>query len=1079
MPERDRRRNRGAPRGRFVLPFPGRGIHRRFGFEQQPQSTTPDALNVRGLGVGVTAVGDSPDLPEARVRGGVRPGLGLANGTRLGGQREIGLADPNAGTPGIDFDVFERRISLLETMMVSRDQRQQEWSDDFARRNLSEDWIEATGFVPTGADPAELDWRPRSFPRNGREFKFDNHPARRGAFFDNWEFPDYIENPYELSLYIFPWLRTLSDGDGGYSRGQYYGAHYLFAFMDSVAPDIAMNGLKLEFRATTTFGGFILRLVAVINGEETVLEEAEETYNDEEPRAGRFGLIVSPTRVETDDGIQTTFRLRASWLPELDDPEDPLEDPRGVLGSVWPGWPPWESNVNYPVGWIANYEGVLYRCIETTNTGVLPTSTEPLKWVESRPSMFGFGLEALSHADYVGEYEAGRTYSAGDVVGDGEADVALWESLVDDNMSEDEASVALTEGANWTAATEQEQLKGGRVFAEEIGLIFQSQRFESFDAQIAVVASANGKVYREVDNIFRFHEAGHTSADSGSPGTVGLGIDPLIMGTDREGVLYIADVDVVFDSTEVPGPGRVFGDVVAGKLDEMQIDFTADMGDFNEIFQIGDLNNLDLASFVLVVKNPTGSALKPGSYGILQIEDGRILVDREFGGSGTCDFTIERSPKKYTLSLDKLERWDVDEYDNGDRKGEVPTGCPIIAHYRDRIVLAKENRWFMSRQGDPYDWDFAKDDAGAAVSGELSEAGGIGRFITAVAPHSDDYLIFATASELWLLEGDPSYGGQLKPLSRQIGIVGRRAWAYGPLGEFMFMSSDGLYLLNPGPGIYPLPISRDVLGDDFRLGVATFGLEAIRISDRVEWLLRYDVRYAMVHIYKTDKARAEGSYEAPEGFSESIWPIQQDHWWFDVSSQAFWRVQIPVDSEPTAITSVNERWSEDSPVLLGGRDGWVRTYRELYFVDNPAFSEFLFPGTPREERLLFDASGEDVEQAEEEHIESYVKIGPIRPGAGGVEAALTELTAVLAMGSANVNWSLQVGDSVEQAFRAPVFTSGQFRAGANYNFHPRARGKAIWVVIWGIEKEDLGEDFPWQMEYVEGVVTQAGRQRLY
>lgn len=59
------------------LQFPAGGIQRRFGFQDQPPYTTPDAVNVRTDTVGSSTLG-------GRSRGGSRPGLGKASSQQLG-----------------------------------------------------------------------------------------------------------------------------------------------------------------------------------------------------------------------------------------------------------------------------------------------------------------------------------------------------------------------------------------------------------------------------------------------------------------------------------------------------------------------------------------------------------------------------------------------------------------------------------------------------------------------------------------------------------------------------------------------------------------------------------------------------------------------------------------------------------------------------------------------------------------------------------------------------------------------------------------------------------------------------------
>ena len=122
-------------------------------------------------------------------------------------------------------------------------------------------------------------------------------------------------------------------------------------------------------------------------------------------------------------------------------------------------------------------------------------------------------------------------------------------------------------------------------------------------------------------------------------------------------------------------------------------------------------------------------------------------------------FTVERGPKVYDPVAGTLLNWVADP-----SKGFVPAGCPLIATWNDRVALggasADPNVWYMSRRGDWHDFDYAARDTGRAVAGVTADAGRLGEPLTAFIVHQDDYFVFAGLRSMYVLRGDPGFGGQ-------------------------------------------------------------------------------------------------------------------------------------------------------------------------------------------------------------------------------------------------------------------------------------------------------------------------------
>ena len=207
---------------------------------------------------------------------------------------------------------------------------------------------------------------------------------------------------------------------------------------------------------------------------------------------------------------------------------------------------------------------------------------------------------------------------------------------------------------------------------------------------------------------------------------------------------------------------------------------------------------LNVNDFVAVLTN-VGGATVAGTYPVTGVAAGNLTLGSA-PGNGTCTLRVERAPKVYTYDPD-LSTETLTLYSATAAKGAVPTGCVNIGLYRDRIVMSggTPGGWFMSRQGDPYDWLYGTDyeDYARAVAGEVSEAGAIAKPITAQIIFSDDLIVWGCRDEIWVCRGDPAYGGQITNVSRMVGIIDSTAWCLGPSGEAYALSEGGLIIINP------------------------------------------------------------------------------------------------------------------------------------------------------------------------------------------------------------------------------------------------------------------------------------------
>lgn len=378
------------------------------------------------------------------------------------------------------------------------------------------------------------------------------------------------------------------------------------------------------------------------------------------------------------------------------------------------------------------------------------------------------------------------------------------------------------------------------------------------------------------------------------------------------------------------------------------------------------------------------------------------------------------NPKVPSLVPLKAEIYgaDADPLDVGKPKGVAPIGCQLVCKYLDRLVLAgppdAPHIYFLSRQGNPLDYDYAKLDAGAAIAASVNETGAIGHPITALIPHSDQCLIFGCYSSLWMMRGDPAAGGVVDRISGQIGVVGPSAWCDLPDDQMVFLSQDGLYVFPAGCHGTPQSLSRERLP-----------LELMLLSDNHHVQLIYDVEFRGIHIYLTREDKG------------SVY-----HWWFDWESKSFWPMTLQSTHEPTASMAYTPVGG-GKVVLLGGRDGYVRHYSRAYYQDDGVT------------------------------IPNWVDIGPFRLADDYSEGVLTELHCTLATNSGAVLWSVRAGQSAEDAVRATVdHTEGEFGERLNYVARPRARGHSAVVRLEG----KTGRQ-PWAYERMLFMIRMAGKLR--
>jgi len=323
--------------------------------------------------------------------------------------------------------------------------------------------------------------------------------------------------------------------------------------------------------------------------------------------------------------------------------------------------------------------------------------------------------------------------------------------------------------------------------------------------------------------------------------------------------------------------------------------------------------------------------------------------------------------------------WASDVTANG--AGTLPENTKLVAVYRGRLVLAVQpdnpSIWFMSRTLDPLDWDFnAEPLTTAPYAGTNATFGQPGDAIVALIPYLDDYLIFGCAKSMWIMEGDPGYGGRVQNLTRQVGILGARAWCFDENESLYFLGNGGLYRISQLPG-RPEHIRPNAL---------------IGLLDRIDAgntlvQLTYDEFRKYVRIFLTPVDGSPGTHV--------VYDIQHDALFLD---------QYPADMQPWSAIGGTGPCDDERRTLIGGNDGFIRTFNDAADADDGA------------------------------SINAYFDSAPLQPFGSRFESMVTELNAEGFTGTGEVAWSWYVDESAEEVRVAasPVVTGSWFASGGGF-----------------------------------------------
>lgn len=411
---------------------------------------------------------------------------------------------------------------------------------------------------------------------------------------------------------------------------------------------------------------------------------------------------------------------------------------------------------------------------------------------------------------------------------------------------------------------------------------------------------------------------------------------------------------------------------------------------------------------VVEITNVTGGAVA-GVYKITSVAASKVTLTASAGTTGTADIRIVRGLKVYDPSTDALSLVTASA-------GIVPVGCPLIAVYREALVLggpeSAPSAWFISRQGTPDDFDYAATDVQGAVAGTNTDAGQISEPLTCLAAWMDDYFIMGCRTSLWIMRGHPRLGGGIIQVSSVVGVVDQRAWTFTPEGDFIFLSHAGVYALPRGATSAPLALSDKALPEEFQ-GFLQTGL---RVG------LTYDPERNGIHIFQ---------------FAESSAARKQ--WFFDLNDKGFWPGLLDVDHEPATAFFYDSQRIDDQVNILGCRDGYLRRFDDT---------------SPSDDGVEFT---------------SYCDFGPLRLSGTGAVGTLTGLSVSPAEDGQPITATVRSGFTPELAFRATARFTQEFNPSRYRTWTPRAGGGAVVLRFSG--------SAPWSLDGAVMEAVDGGRMR--
>lgn len=377
-----------------------------------------------------------------------------------------------------------------------------------------------------------------------------------------------------------------------------------------------------------------------------------------------------------------------------------------------------------------------------------------------------------------------------------------------------------------------------------------------------------------------------------------------------------------------------------------------------------------------------------------------------------------------------------------DEFGAMPPRATIGNRWRGRACLTGNSvdphQWYLSRQLNPYDMFYGEDDAQSAVAGTDGKAGKVGDIVTASIPYNDDYKLYGSIGDLWVLRGDPAAGGTLDKFIEGIGVISSTAWCWDDVGNLYILDLKGMY----------------------KIGRGLSSIEAMT-SDKIP-------NFTKDLALNPETQRIVLSFDpAKQGIVISVTTIETGanvNYFYDMQSGGFSPETYPVQDAIICSHYYDADDPEQRRLLLGSYDGHMRV------LDNESKSDDI--GSMASPATVA--------------IDSYVLLGPVMIGANhNFKGRMNSLTVVTAGGKAggtvpdsdDVDYAVYVGDDAETVMEkadadTPIFSGIISAPGRAKRVRRKARGVFIAV--------RLGNDTidkTWGLERVIAEIEPAGRAK--
>jgi len=474
--------------------------------------------------------------------------------------------------------------------------------------------------------------------------------------------------------------------------------------------------------------------------------------------------------------------------------------------------------------------------------------------------------------------------------------------------------------------------------------------------------------------------------------------------------------------------------------------------------KIADFVNTKLTVTALTTAPTRGEVVTQLTSGATMIVDFVNTAKTEIYGyvnSGTfvttADYTLSGGSMDPTTRVPSAVTANPHWYDYtvypGGTFGELPSKAYLGCLYRGRVVLSgnpdKPFQWYMSRQANPFDRAWAANDSQSPVEGGNSDAGELGVIVRALIPFKDDYLVFGCASQMWLMTGDPAFGGVINEMSLTTGIFGANSWCFDNQDRMYFWGNNGIYRTTvPGN---PVCISNVRLPD--------------LVGDKAADKAADPSTHRITMVYDRDR----------HGINICVTKLSDgtnSNYWYDLrvidddDIGGFFPESYPEECGVYSAFYYNANSPTYKGMLYGCKDGYIRTFK--------------------------DASKSDDIGATDEAISSYVTIGPIRPAGVELQGIVSGINVVLSGGasagsqtdSSNVTMKIFSALSAENLIEK-MYANTAPRLSTTIIAPGRQRGATVQRkmrdAFFGIRLENSTAAQSWSLEELTLLGTPSGR----